>query len=159
MIPDLQSLAGKLEVERQAITGLVQGLDDATLDRPGPDGAWSVRETLAHIVASEEGLLSLAQRIARGENPQPRPDYNLDDANAREVDKRRGLHVPALLDEWQRHRAEWAVFLESVTPEQLGLQGAHPRFEQQVTLLQLVIVMLKHERNHKQEIMSLLSEC
>ena len=157
MLDDLASLWAKLQLERETITALVQPLGDAALDRPGPDGCWSVRQTLAHIAASEHALLSLAQRIAAGDKPQVPAGYNLHEANAAAVGRRQGRSVAVLLTEWEQRRAEWASFLETVTPGQLQLTGGHPAFDLQVTLLQLVIVMLKHERNHKAEIISLLA--
>lgn len=152
MLSDLESLWSKLEVERQSIAALVRPLDDAAMGRPGPGGCWSVRQTLAHIAASEHALLLQARGMAEGRQPQLPPGYDLDAENAASVDERQRHTVDQLLAEWAQHREAWATFLENVTPEQLRLTGAHPAFDLQVTLLQLVIVMLKHERNHKADI-------
>ena len=157
MITDLASLWAKLQVERDAITALVEPLSDAQLDRPGPEGTWSVRQTLAHIAASEHALLALARRIAAGEQPQLPAGYDLNEANAAAVSKRAANSVSELLAEWAKRRSGWLAFLETVTPEQLQLTGGHPAFDLQVTLLQLVIVMLKHERNHKADIAGCLA--
>lgn len=155
MQPDLASLSAKLQVERDAITAMVRGLSVEQLDRPGPEGSWSVRQMLAHLVSSEGGLLSLARHIAAGENPQVPPGYDLDTANEHQVAKRQDLSLDDLLNEWEARRANWASFLEPLTEDQAQLAGEHPWFHQSVTLRQLVIIMLKHERGHKQEIAQL----
>lgn len=156
MLPDLESLFGKLQVERETVTSLVSGLSNAQLDKPGANGCWSVRQTLAHIVSSEPWLLLMARNILDGA-PQL-PDIPLHETNAREVSRRAGVSVPDLLAEWQTRREEWRAFLESLTLEQLELQGPHPAFPQLVTLRQMVIVMLKHERNHRQEMLDSLAQ-
>jgi uncharacterized damage-inducible protein DinB len=155
MQPDLASLSAKLQMEREAITGMVHGLSAEQLDKPGPDGSWSVRQMLAHLVSSEGGLLSLARHIAAGENPQVPPGYDLNTANEAQVAKRQNLPLDDLLKEWETRRASWAAFLEPLTEAQAELAGEHPWFHQSVTLRQLVIIMLKHERGHKQEIAAL----
>jgi len=53
------------EIERidaawQTLTDLVQGMDEATLSAPGPDG-WAIRDHLVHVAAWEHSLLALVQ--------------------------------------------------------------------------------------------------
>ncbi len=155
MHPDLESLFGKLQAERETVTALVTPLSADTLDRPGPDGCWSIRQTLAHIVGSEPWLQAMARNILDG--GQLPADLNLDETNARDVALRAGRSVSELLAEWQMRRDDWRAFLETLTPEQLELTGPHPAFPQMITLRQLVIVMLKHERNHRQTITDMLA--
>jgi hypothetical protein len=42
-------------ISRWALHGRLVGLDDASLDRIGKDGEWTVRQTLAHIVGGQRG--------------------------------------------------------------------------------------------------------
>jgi uncharacterized damage-inducible protein DinB len=156
MLPEFASLFAKLEAEREAVALAVRDLGDADLDRPGADRTWSIRQILAHLVASEAGLLALARHIAAGENPQMPPGFDLDVTNQAEVAKRTGLPVPDLLKEWEARRAKWRAFLESLTEAHLDRAGEHPWFHQSVTVRQLVIIMLKHERGHKLEVARLL---
>jgi uncharacterized damage-inducible protein DinB len=157
MLPDLESLFAKLQVERDNVTGLVAGLEAAQLDRPGPGGCWSIRQTLTHIVASEPGILSMARNTLAGGADLP-AGLDIHETNQREVSLRAGRSVAELLAEWQERREEWRPFLESLSPEQLEMQGPHPVFPQLVNLRQLVIVMLKHERSHRQEIVDMLAQ-
>ena len=160
MLPELSTLFEKLQQEQDGVKMLVEGAPEGALDRPGPgagaEGDWSAREMLAHVVSSEHGLLALARAIVSGHGDALPPAYDLHAENAKAVAKRRRLSAADLLLEWERGRADWKAFLESVTPGQLEMCGTHHASPQPMSLRALVIVMLRHERGHRVEMAALL---
>jgi hypothetical protein len=70
------------------------GLPDALLLEPGPAGAWSVKDVLAHVSAWEEEALTHLPVIAAGGTP---PRYaatgGIDAFNARTAERRRDLSL------------------------------------------------------------------
>jgi hypothetical protein len=162
MMPDLSMVFEKLQQEQHEVRALVEGVPEDTLNRPGPgagaDAGWSAREVLAHIVSSERGMLTLARAIVSGHGNALPPGYDVHAENAKAVAKRRGLSAADLLSEWDRGRADWRAFLESVTPGQLEMCGAHPASPLPMSLRALVIVMLRHDRGHRKDMAVLLEE-
>jgi hypothetical protein len=156
MIEALSALAEKLQKEREQVAMHVIGAGADVMVRPAPDGGWSAREILAHMVASERGLLALAKRIAAGDAHSLPPGYDLNAANRAAVQKRESRPVSELLAEWAENQAAWRAYMETLTPEALDREGAHPGFPGPVSLRQLIVVMLRHERGHHHDIEVLL---
>ena len=68
-LSDVQRKLAEAEKAWGDLLGAVVGLTDADLDRAPDEGAWTVRETLDHILAAEENYLAgvragYAQRAA-----------------------------------------------------------------------------------------------
>jgi hypothetical protein len=162
MLPELSSLFDKLQQEREGIETLVEGALEGALDLTGPGagegGGWSARETLAHVVSSEHGMLALARAIVSGHGDALPPAYDVHAENAKAVAKRRGLSAADLLLEWERGRTDWRAFLESVTPGQLEMCGIHPASPLPMSLRAVVIVMLRHDRGHRKQMAALLGD-
>ena len=161
MLPNLSSLEQKLQHERDAIRVTVERASGDRLACPGPATgevpSWSAREILAHVVSSEHGLRALANAITGGRGDALPDGYDLNAENARAVSKRRDRSVPDLLREWLAEQEEWHLFLGGVTADQMELTGRHPASPQPITLRALLIVMIRHERAHRQEIAALLT--
>jgi hypothetical protein len=162
MLPELSALCEKLQQEQQSVRSLVEWASEGALTRHGPgagaEGGWSAQDVLAHLVWSEHGMLTLARAIVSGHGNALPHAYDVHAENAKAVAKRRGLSAADLLWEWDRGRADWRAFLESVTPEQLEMCGAHPASPLPMSLRALVIVMLRHDRGHRKDMAVLLGE-
>jgi hypothetical protein len=161
MLPELSSLYEKLQREQELVRALIESAPPEALNRRGPSSGlepgWSARETLAHLVSAEHGMLELARTIANGQGDALPTDYDVHAENAKAVTKLAGLSATTLLSEWERGRAEWHSLLEAVTPEQMEMSGRHPASPQPMTLRTVVIVMLRHERGHHKEMAALLA--
>ncbi len=58
-------LLERIERARASLDEVIDGLSDGQLSAPGPDGAWSVKDHLAHLAAWEQGIAALLQRRPR----------------------------------------------------------------------------------------------
>lgn len=107
---------------RDELISLAVSLTPAELNLATENPGWTVYDTLAHIASSEAGLLATAKRILSGEG-SPRPGFDLDAYNQHQVEKRRGRSVGELLAELESSRKEVLSLLETISDEQLALEG------------------------------------
>jgi uncharacterized protein (TIGR03083 family) len=89
------------------------------LERPGPDGGWSVKDVLGHIAYWEEWCL----RRMRGGAPVA--DLDVDRINAEQVAARRDIPVERVRAELERVHATLMHELHNLTPVQLE-EGTAP---------------------------------
>lgn len=115
-------LVSFLNETRDEFLVLARSLTSEQLDLPTENPGWSVRDTIAHLASSEAGLIATAKRIAGGE-PSPRPGFDLDAYNQRQVEKRRGQATDELLSELAESRREMLATLAALTDEQLAMEG------------------------------------
>jgi uncharacterized protein (TIGR03083 family) len=157
VLNELEQVADQLREERRLLNRTLDSLTESqgVAIQVTPD--WSIRDIVAHMAGSERGMLRLAQRMARGENPQLPPDYDNDVYNARQVAKRKNLSLVQLREEMEASRAELMAFMEGLTPGQLTLGGEHP-IVGQTTVKGLIEVLGNHEASHTLEIINLIHE-
>ena len=90
MLKELESISNKLN---EAVFILVQTLGRLTeeqADEVKITSEWSARDEIAHLAGANRGMYAIAQKMAAGQDPQLRPDYDNDFYNARQVAKRKG---------------------------------------------------------------------
>ncbi|MFQ6058123.1 MAG: DinB family protein [Anaerolineae bacterium] len=154
---DKQGLRQKLTAEREALLASLAGLSEAKLDQRFEDveGWTSVGDILRHLAGAERGMLTVAQRCARGKPPPDYTGFDLDRYNARQVEKRAAQSVAQTLDEMAASRAELLNFLDGLTEAQLAMPARHPIFGD-VTVGQLLRIIASHEGMHRKDIRKLL---
>jgi len=135
---------------RAATLALLARLPEEAVLRPRTQGAWSVRDVLAHIAAWEEEGTRRLELIARGRGDRIRfydTMAEVDRFNARAVAAARRTPLPALLRRLDRARARLVRALRGLPPRAL----ADPAHE-----LPAVIWLREfawtHERAHRVEI-------
>lgn len=135
---------------RAATLALLARLPEEAVLRPRTQGAWSVRDVLAHIAAWEEEGTRRLELIARGRGDRIRfydTMAEVDRFNARAVAAARRTPLPALLRRLDRARARLLRALRGLPPRAL----ADPAHE-----LPAVIWLREfawtHERAHRVEI-------
>ncbi len=151
MLDELAPIADKLKEERARL--------NATLDQIGEEQAvqvmvtpeWTIKDQVAHLAGAESGMLGIARRMALGQDPQLRPDYDNDFYNARQVAKRKQASLAQIREELETSRAELMTFMDTLKPEQLTLMGQHP-LTGETTLKDLFGIIYRHETAHGKEI-------
>lgn len=114
-------------------------------DRPTPNPAWTVRDTLAHLAASGPGLLATVQRFLEGrELPE---GFSLDYWNQRQVEKRRQRTPEDLLSELRAAHAQAKDMLASLSEAQLAVRGTHPA-GQTISVAGVFYLIGLHELDH-----------
>ncbi|MCS7039260.1 MAG: DinB family protein [Anaerolineae bacterium] len=134
---------------RQLLLEAVAALDDETALLPTTNPEWRVRDILAHLAASERGLLRNVERfLAGGELPA---DFSLDVWNRRQVAKRRDATIADLLAELAASRAEVWAMLDRLDEADLDVPGTHPA-GMRTTVAGLFYTIANHELDHGNEI-------
>ena len=89
------------------------------LERPGPDGGWSVKDVLGHLAYWDEHCLNRM----RGAPPQEFRD--IDGLNAEQVEARRHLSLDQIRADLERVHSSLMQELHNLTPLQLQ-EGSAP---------------------------------
>lgn len=97
------------------------GLSDAQVIEPGVTGAWSVRDTLAHVTAWEEEALKHLPLILKGGMP---PRYSvqyggIDAFNARMTEQKRNLSLSEVRTQLAATHGRLVDFIQSAPEHQL----------------------------------------
>jgi len=140
----------ELSRTRAELLGTIAGLDEATLDRKGVVGDWSIKNVLAHIAAWEDWVVqALPVRVSTGVTPEDfrQRAEDEDRFNAEEVAEREELTPVEQLMELERTRAELLAYLASL--DAAVLTRAHPWDTWAGTLPEYVLEALcDHEAEH-----------
>ncbi|MGE5139050.1 MAG: DinB family protein [Rudaea sp.] len=150
MLPELEPIVGGLAENRVLLAEVFGPLSEEELNSKPRPGAYSGRETLAHLAGAERGMTQLARRMAAGENPRLKEGYNNDYYNARQQEKRAGLTSDQLVAELDEARRELLSFMGSLGPGDLAKPGQHP-VTGDTDVLGVLQIIRTHERDHIKE--------
>ena len=146
----LNHALAELNRTRAELLDTIAGLDEATLDRKGVVGEWSIKNILAHIAAWEDWVVqALPVRVSTGVTPEDfrQRAEDEDRFNAEEVAEREELTPDEQLMELERTRAELLAYLASL--DAAVLTRAHPWDTWAGTLPEYVLEALRdHEAEH-----------
>jgi hypothetical protein len=159
MLQELEQIVAHLKESRvsllRALDQLAQAQAQAAQVMVNP--AWSVKDMVGHLVASERGMTRMAQRFATGTNPKLPADYNNDVYNARQVAKFTAVSYEQARADLDATRNELLTLMETFTLPQLDYRGEHP-IKGDISLKELLSVIAWHEEMHSQEISDKLLE-
>lgn len=139
----------RLTEARELLLHAAAALDDTSIVASTENPQWRVHDILAHVAASERGMLRNVDRfLAGGDLPT---GFSLDTWNQRQVDKRRGASVEELLSELAASRAEAWILLDRLSEVDLDVRGLHPA-GLRTTVAGLFLTIANHELDHGNEI-------
>lgn len=155
-------ICAKLNAERAKFTESFAHLSREAMLRPSTDGAWSIKDLLAHVAMAESVNVQFAQMMLEKESPRQLselaheyPDYpgefELDKFNAWMTERWRARSLDDILAELERIRAKTLAWVAALTPEQLDRQGEHAVWGKQSVRGMLRILVL-HDRVHRNDI-------
>ena len=154
----MSSPADKIRSRMQAVhtelLSLVGSLDQTTLTWRPPDGAWSIRDNLAHLVDAERAHRRFVQLVLEG-RPTRIEGFDLDRWNAEHVARHAGQSVDEILDDLDAERQETLAFIAAMPADAWDKRGDHPALGE-VTVQQVIKVIGVHQRMHLKEIRRLL---
>jgi uncharacterized damage-inducible protein DinB len=154
---DKQELLDDLEAARAELLLAIEGLSEEQMVRPGVVGEWSVKDTLAHIVAWDKEIRTVVHAFVTQENPVF--DYKISGKrdfakwNAREVEKRRDLSAAQILAEMEEARQELVKLVQGLTEEQLS-RRAVPPWRSPKTVRRNLQIPDEHDREHAEQIIA-----
>ena len=153
----MSSLANKVLPRMKAIhaelLSLVGSLDQTSLTWRPPDGAWSIRDNLAHLVDSERAHRRFVEVVLEGRSIRLE-GFDLDRWNQEHV-TRRAETTDEILDALRVERQKTLAFIATVPLDAWEQRGDHPALGD-VSVRQVIKVIGVHERMHLKEIHKLL---
>jgi uncharacterized damage-inducible protein DinB len=150
-------LIARLNEERARLLATVAGLSEAEVTRPLPtsEGGWSVKDVLAHVLISEAANLAFARRMATEDTPlQIPPDrgpFDLDRWNNSQVRRRQNLTLAQVQNDLAAAHQDTLAFVAGLEEAQLDRRGLQAVFGE-MTLGQLLKILYRHDRMHREEI-------
>jgi uncharacterized damage-inducible protein DinB len=112
---------------------------------------WTVRDVLAHVVGAEPSLAGVITRAQADGRYVPRPDFDLDFWNRRQVEKRASKSPAGLRAEMESNRAATLKLLADLPESALDVPVRHPAYGD-MTVEDVFRLIGFHERLHADEI-------
>jgi 1,6-anhydro-N-acetylmuramate kinase len=152
----VESLAARLHKGIEKTVETLHGLNNeqwqTTLyEKPYP---WTVRDMLAHLVSTEEGLARIARDVAAG-GPGAPEGLDYDHFNAEEQVRLAGIPVERLLADLAATREATVAWVSELDEADLDRMGHHPALGQ-VPLETLINVIHGHQLIHMRDLKALL---
>jgi hypothetical protein len=125
---DKAELLATIRAERAALEETLAGLSPERMIEQGAEGAWSVKDTLAHIVAWESWMIRWTGQLLRGETPHdPMPvetEEDVDRLNAENYQRHHDRTLDDVRADFRRSYGDALALAESLPEE--ALQQEHP---------------------------------
>ena len=121
----------------------------------GTEAEWTVQALLAHLANTAEGMLQIAQAVARAENPVPE-GWDVDRWNNSQVRKHAAEPAAGLISRIQNAHAGWMQFVDGVSEVELQRTGRHP-IGRTLSVKQMVQTHALHQVQHIRELTAALA--
>ena len=147
-----------LEATRADLLSSLQGLSPDDWDRPvvSGEGAWTIRQALAHVATAEPGQMATGERMLKGE-ARLGEGFSLDFWNQRQVEKRKGRSLDDLLNDLADSRKKLLAWIDGLSEADFEKSGQHGRGDV-ITVEQLCYRVGEHEACHAAEIRAALGK-
>jgi len=144
---------------RRFLSSVVKAVRDEDWQRVAHDdeARWTVRDVLAHVVGAEPSLLGIIMRAQAESHYAPRPDFDLDFWNRRQVEKRAEKSPADLVAELDRNRVETLKLSADLPESVLDFPVRHPSYGD-MTVEDVFRLIGFHERLHADEIRKVTAE-
>jgi hypothetical protein len=144
-----------LASSRRFLLSVVEGTRDEDWQRVAHDdqARWTARDVLAHVVGAEPSLLGIITRAQADGHYVPRPDFDLDFWNRRQVEKRAEKSPADLVAELGRNRVATLKLLADLPESALDFPVRHPSYGD-MTVEDVFRLIGFHERLHAGEILA-----
>ncbi len=154
-----QSIQAWLASSRQFLLSVVQAVSDEDWSRVAhhDQTGWMARDVLAHVAGAEPSLTGLVTRAQAEGRFVPRPDFDLDFWNRRQVERRAGKSPRDLMAEMESNRAATLKLLADLPETALDLPVQHPSYGE-MTVEDVFRIIGFHERLHADEIRAAASK-
>jgi uncharacterized protein (TIGR03083 family) len=146
-------IAKWLESSRRFLCKTIEAVRDEEWSRVAHSDnvGWTVRDVLAHVTGAEPSLVAIINRAQADGSYIPRPDFDLDFFNRRQVEKRAGKSPADLSAEMESNRAATLKLLADLPESALDLPVRHPTYGD-MTVEDIFRIIGFHERLHADEI-------
>jgi hypothetical protein len=148
-----QKIEEWLASSRQFLLSGVQAVRDEDWSRVAhrDSAGWTARDVLAHVTGAEPSLVAIITRAQTEGRYVPRPDFDLDYWNRRQVEKRAEKSPRDLLAEMESNRTATLKLLADLPEAALDVPVRHPSYGD-MTVEDVFRIIGFHERLHADEI-------
>jgi len=112
----------RIRAERHLLEDTLARLTPEQMLQPATCGAWSVKDTLAHISAWERWMVLWTGMLLRGELPDPPLPWDVDRMNAEVYAQVKDKPLAWLLDEFHKSYRDSLALVEGLSEEQLQVE-------------------------------------
>ncbi|MSQ33172.1 MAG: DinB family protein [Dehalococcoidia bacterium] len=145
---ELVDLREKLDSHRRELLRLVRGLTEEAAAMQ-PNGEWSVKQQLAHAATAERvwrdgALLTLSRSGGLPQQWAAAVQDGVAEANK--------LPIRELVSTLERERRETLHKVASLSAEQLQVRGPHPAYGGEMSVLQMLRAIYRHDRMHSEQV-------
>lgn len=142
------ALLEDLKSSQQLVVAMTQLIED---DAPGRVGAWTLRDIVAHLAATEvECFEPRIRSMAAGE----RPKFEFYSNDERDFD---GVTMQTAVTEWVDTRARLIDFVRELSDEERSRVGVHAKFGD-LTVDGYLRIALEHDQDHLKSLERLATE-
>lgn len=120
-----------------------------------PDGKWSVKEHIGHLLVLEPLWLSRFKEISNGAVHMSPADLN---NTATDEAFFNDLPLKILTDRFHMTRRETIHFLNSLSPEAFSKSSIHPRLQKPMRIIDLMYFVAEHDDHHLQAIHYIINQ-
>jgi uncharacterized damage-inducible protein DinB len=161
--PDtIPAIKEKLIAERSKLLTAFADLSRETMTKPFGEDGWSIKDVLAHTAMAETVNVKFAKMMTAKNEPvqleefaREFPDYpppfELDKFNAWMTERWRAKSLDQVITALNDARADTLAWLDTLTPEQLEMKGAHAVWGDQSVRGMLRILVI-HDKFHRGDI-------
>ncbi len=144
-----------LKYGQGTILQTIGGFPEASWEKAGACGVWSVKDILAHLTSYEEVLVDILSAFV-GRHATPYLDKFTGmggQFNDSEVERRRGRTVKEILGEFNDAHAQVMSLAAQMRPEQFRNVGTLPWYGMDYSLDDVIVYMYYgHKREHSAQI-------
>lgn len=154
----MNDIAGRLQENKAEFESVLDAVLEAGAEhRSLPDNPeWTAHGIFAHLEASEQAMLTMAQIMVAKQGYQFKP-YNRDEMNQKRVDARTDTPLREIADAWLATRDEMIEFAAGLDAEALAYEGTEPYWGDMTTRA-VFERALHHTREHLNQVRAALDE-
>lgn len=144
-----------LRYGHQTVEQAVAGLDTSDWQVPGVTGVWSVKDVIAHLASFEQVLVEILESLL---SPDSKPTVDRfkqgqQRFNDYEVNRRRGLEVQEVWEEYEQGHLRTLELLAQIPCDRLQEKGSLPWYGLEYDLEDFVVYSFYgHKREHSAQI-------
>ncbi len=156
------TLLRELRASHAALTARIAPLTDAQMTAPGVNGAWAMRDMLAHLTAWQRRALALLEAARDGTTPDA---FYTDSTDEREIDRRNAAFfaesrmrpLATVLAEWHATEAAIEAAAPAVSEDDLNATGRFPWLHGRTLAGNVVGETYEHTGDHLPDIDAFLA--
>ncbi|RME87935.1 MAG: hypothetical protein D6770_08120 [Anaerolineae bacterium] len=147
-----QTLLRRLTESHESLRATLEGVDLETVVYA--DSGWRIRDIIGHIATWDREIAKALRAFLAGE-VYLTPDIGDDESafNEQAVAAQRQLSTQQILSEWEGARAEFKAAIEAIPPERFPGDMLYPWGDERGDIAGLVETMIKHDAEHRADIL------